>query len=136
MELPERLVSGDVNKLKLLRQLLEQLLSETVHYLELSRQSIFRGLSYLTTGSYYGCRVQLIDLVSTLRYQCLSSLDGEVPCTPNHLQGTAVFCFITSDIYSMGGVYIQLIGTRSWHFSSNLFRGRPLQIFVRTIPTN
>ena len=31
---------------------------------------------------------------------------------------------------------MQLIGTRSWHFSSNRFRGRPLKLIVRTIPFN
>ena len=33
------------------------------------------------------------------------SQDGEVLCTPNLLEGTAVLCFITSSINSMVGVY-------------------------------
>ena len=40
--------------------------------------------------------------------------DGEVPRTPNHLQGTAVLCFIMSSIDLMGvSISIQLTGTRS-----------------------
>ena len=53
LEFPEQLISGDVHELKLLGQLLGQLLSDTVYQLELSEQSSFRGFCCLKAGSYY-----------------------------------------------------------------------------------
>ena len=75
----------------------------------------------MKTGSYYSVpgRVQLTDLVSTLQHHAITASnrmeqDGEVPRTPNHLQGTAVLCFIMSSIDLMGvSISIQLTGTRS-----------------------
>ena len=71
LELPEQLISGDVHELKLLEQLLGQLLSEIVHYLELCGQSSFGGLCYFENRQLLFCRVQLIDLVSTLHYHAI-----------------------------------------------------------------
>ena len=89
-----------VHELKLLGQLLfgDRPLIGTIRTIEFDR-----GLCYLKTGSYYR-RVKLIELVSTPQYHAIIVYqDGEVPCTPNHLQGTAaVLCVITSSIDSMG----------------------------------
>ena len=115
MELPEQLISGYVHELKLLEQLLGQLLSETVQYLELSGQSSFRGLCYLKIGSYYR-RVQLIDLVTTLQHRAIiASLTGwrSTLCTQSFTRYCLLW-FITSGIDAMEvSLSIQLIGTRS-----------------------
>ena len=47
--------------------------------------------------------------------------DGVVPCTPNHLQGTAVFCFNAISIDSIGvSISEELIGTKVMKFLEQL----------------
>ena len=76
----------------LLGQLVGQLLSETVHLLELSGQSNFRGLCSLRTGRYTTvyCSVQLIDLVSTLRYHAVIASLNRMEKFPVHPTGCKI----------------------------------------------
>ena len=71
------------------------------------------------------------------RYYCLYNRMGNFPVHP--IIGKVPLYYALLRVVSIQcgvSISIQLIGTRSWHFSSDWFRGRPLKWIVQTIPIN
>ena len=78
-----------------------------------------------------------IDLASRLQYHAIISSLNRVEKFPVH----PILCKVLPCMFLISvhwGVFIgtHFIGTRSWHFSSNWFRGWPMKWIVRTIPVN
>ena len=71
------------------------------------------------------------------RYDCLPNRMEKFPVNPTICKVRLYYALLWVVSIQWGvSISIQLIGTRSWHFSSNWFRGRPLKLVVRTIPIN